>query len=259
MWSHTEFTIWRESLEHASTPQTREQVLGIDAPRRAFSGDVFSLTFGDVDVRNSCSCLSPSELRRAEKFFRRSDAAAFIARRVFLRETLAANLGVSPHDLTLDVSRNGKPRLCGGKHHLWFSQSSTSGRTVVALSRNGELGIDIERLDRPLDYARIANRWFTKQELSRMEQCSSDDAIRLEFMRIWTAREAAAKLTGEGMARALPRHESFVDPMQVVLRDGGLPISIDVSVEPPYLMSVAYLAEPAAFRDIQPAAPWVSR
>jgi 4'-phosphopantetheinyl transferase len=224
-------------------PWTREQVPGIDAPRRPFSGQVFSVTIGDFDFLTSrSSCLSLSELRRAENFRRRPDAAAFIARRVFLRETLAANLGVSPRDLTFDVSRNGKPELRHGKDHLWFSQSATTGRTVVALSRNGEVGIDIERLDRPLDFGLIANRWFTPQEVSRIEQCSSDDTIRLEFIRIWTAREAAAKLTGEGMALALPGHESFVDPMRVALPNGELPIWIDVSVESPYLVSVAWSA-----------------
>jgi phosphopantetheinyl transferase len=221
----------------------REQVPDIEAPMRAFSGHIFNAATGDFDSLTSrSSCLSLSELKRAENYLRRPDAVAFIARRVFLRETLAAKLGVSPYDLTLDVSRNGKPELRHGKDHLWFSQSATTGRTVVALSRNGEVGIDIERLDRPLDFGRIANRWFTPQEVFRIEQCSSDDTMRFEFMRIWTAREAAAKLTGEGMALALPRHESFVDPMRVALRNGGLPKWIDVRIESPYLVSVAWSA-----------------
>jgi 4'-phosphopantetheinyl transferase len=188
------------------------------------------------------SCLSSDELARAENFLRRADAAAFIARRVFLRETLAANLDVAPHDVTLDVSPSGKPELRHGKNPLWFSQSSTAGRTVVALSRNGKVGIDIERLDRLLDFGRMANRWFTEQEITRIERCGSEDTIRREFMGIWTAREAAAKLTGEGMARALPAHESFVDPMRIALPEGGLPIWIEVSVESPYFVSVAWSA-----------------
>ncbi len=224
-------------------PETREPVPGVDPPLRGFSGHVFSITTGDFDSLTSrSSCLSLSELRRAENFLRRPDAAAFIARRVFLRETLAANLGVSPRDVTLDVSPGGKPELRHEKNHFWFSQSATTGRTVLALSREGEVGIDIERLDRPLDYGRIANRWFTQQEVSRIERCSSDDTIRLEFMGIWTAREAAAKLTGEGMALALPRHESFVDPMRIALPEAGLPLWIDVSVESPYFVSVAWSA-----------------
>jgi len=224
-------------------PQNQEPVPGVDPPLRGFSGHVFSMTTPDSDpLTNGSSCLSSDELRRAENFLRRPDAAAFIARRVFLRETLAANLDVSPHDVKLDVSPSGKPELRHGKTRLWFSQSATTGRTVVALSRNGEVGIDIERLDRRLDFGRIANRWFTQLEICRIERCRSEETIRREFMGIWTAREAAAKLTGEGMARALPAHESFVDPMRIALPEGGLPICIDARVDSPYLVSVAWSA-----------------
>jgi len=206
-----------------------------------FSGWVVNASARDFDSLVSRSaCLSASEWTRVGRFHRHQDVTAFIARRVFLREVLATELGVSPQGLSLRLSSNGKPEFPDESSGLWFSQSSTSGLTVVALSREGEVGVDVENLERAVDHEGVARRWFRPHEISRIELCGSDEARRLEFMRTWTAREAAAKVTGEGMAFALSRHELVIDPLRVVSLDEESPSWIETRIDPPHVISVAW-------------------
>ena len=95
------------------------------------------------------------------------------------------------------------------------------------MSQTGAVGVDIEWLERPVDHNGLAGRWFTPRETSWVEQCTSAEDASVRFMRIWTAREAAAKLTGEGMALSLGQHEVCIDPWRVVGLDGAPPISIE--------------------------------
>jgi len=185
-------------------------------------------------------CLSADERRRVSGYRRSSDASAFVARRVFLREVLGAELGVGPRDIPLEIATSGKPGLPGERPEFWYSQSSTAGMTVVAVSRDGEVGIDVESTERSLDFDGLARRWFTRREVSRIKSCTSVSAMRREFMRTWTAREAAAKLTGEGMAHALPRHEVLVDPLRVTQLDGGPPMWVETRNESAHVLSVAW-------------------
>jgi 4'-phosphopantetheinyl transferase len=87
-----------------------------------------------------------------------------------------------------------------------------SGSTSVAIGSDGDVGIDIESLNPTVDFAGIARRWFTPAEKDRLVKCSSAIDERVEFVRIWTAREPATKLTGEGIARTLARHEVLIRP-----------------------------------------------
>jgi 4'-phosphopantetheinyl transferase len=194
---------------------------------------------------NRADCLSPEEMRRARAFHSGVDSRAFQARRVFLRETLGRELGVPAAGVDLTISISGKPAVRSQNIPLWFSQSAVADYTVVAISDEGDVGVDIESSAREFDHFAIARRWFTRSECCRIEADASSGEARLEFLRSWTAREAVAKLTGEGMASAIERYELRAHPMRVVCRDDNRTIEVEVTAFPPLVMAVVWSSKDA--------------
>ena len=90
-------------------------------------------------------------------------------------------------------------RRAGGKPYiegcpLCFSLTHTDGFCAVAVSA-AEVGIDAERTQRRLS-ERMLKRICTAEEL---ERCRTQE----ELIRLWTLKEAAAKLSGRGIAQML--------------------------------------------------------
>lgn len=109
-----------------------------------------------------------------------------------------------------DVERDerGRPSFAGNTG-LDFSISHSGNISVAALidSPSGRVGVDIERIDEKKEdtHKRIADRYFSKEEKIIFE--TSGDP--LEFYKIWTAKEARAKLLGLGLAEILSAERSF--------------------------------------------------
>ena len=113
------------------------------------------------------------------------------------------------------VTDRGKPYFVTGKWH--FSISHTSHHAFCALSER-PVGIDAEELDRNINL-RLADRI-----LSPGERAQFDDAAdkRLALLTFWVLKEAAVKLSGEGL-RGYPNHTDFsLDDPRVRIMDGCL-------------------------------------
>ena len=83
-----------------------------------------------------------------------------------------------------------------------FSISHSQSLSVAALIDSlGRVGVDIERIDEKKEdtHRRIAKRYFSDEERQRL--ASSPTPI--EFFKIWTAKEARAKLSGNGLAEII--------------------------------------------------------
>lgn len=118
--------------------------------------------------------------------------------RALARGLLEHATGVEAAAWTFDTGAGGKPWVRSDRHGIGppFSISHSGEWVAVAVTGRGSLGIDMERHrgDRPLDA--LAAYAFGPGE--RREAGASVAA----FYRIWTLREAMAKSTGEGLARA---------------------------------------------------------
>lgn len=110
-------------------------------------------------------------------------------------------------------TERGKPYFADEKWH--FSISHTKKHAFCALS-DKPLGIDAEEKDRKIDL-RLAEKI-----LSPMEKAQFDSAPdkRLALLRFWVLKEAAAKLSGEGL-RGYPSHTAFsLDDPRVMEMNG---------------------------------------
>lgn len=120
-----------------------------------------------------------------------------------LRRLLAPTLGLAAEALPFRREDKGRPWL---DHPLAadFNLSDTDGGRLVAITRDARVGVDLERLDRQPPVLRLARRWFSANEAEALSALP-EDAARLAFLRLWTAKEASCKATGTGIYGYLPQ------------------------------------------------------
>ena len=99
------------------------------------------------------------------------------------------------------VEERGKPYFAEGNVH--FSISHTKRRAFCVLAERA-VGIDAEELDRRVHPA-LAGKILSPGELAQYETATDQNRALLTF---WVLKEAAAKLSGEGL-RGYPRDTDF--------------------------------------------------
>ncbi|MER3546158.1 MAG: 4-phosphopantetheinyl transferase [Rhodanobacteraceae bacterium] len=123
-----------------------------------------------------------------------------------LRALLADYLNVDAASLTLREDAHGKPRLLGqDARDLQFNWSHSGGFAVVAITRDLEVGVDIEQA-RTLRALELSRRFFSVEEAEALARC--DEAVcEQSFLQLWCAKEAVLKALGRGLAFGLRRVE----------------------------------------------------
>ena len=113
------------------------------------------------------------------------------------------------------ITERGKPYFPDSPWH--FSISHTKGHVFCALTKC-PVGIDAEEIDRHIDL-RLANKILSPGERAEFDAASDKRRALLTF---WVLKEAAVKLTGQGL-RGYPNDTAFSlsDP-RVTQRDGCL-------------------------------------
>ena len=101
------------------------------------------------------------------------------------------------------VADRGKPYFVTGNLH--FSISHTKNHVFCALS-DRPVGLDAEEMDRDVNL-RLAEKILSESERVRWEAAADKRAA---LLRLWVLKEAAAKLSGEGL-KGYPNGTDF-DP-----------------------------------------------
>ena len=128
---------------------------------------------------------------------RQARVRAFGDSRSALR-TLAAGLllydifGERARTAHFERGKRGKPHLADNSP---FNISHAGDFAVLALSRQ-TVGVDLEHI-RPLDWQRIALRFFHPEERAYLAQSTEPER---DFFRIWTLKESYLKALGHGFS-----------------------------------------------------------
>jgi len=145
--------------------------------------------------------LSTPEQERASRFRFDRDAKRFVASRAILRLILSRYLDINPRDLEFSYGPNGKPALQTEAYDLRFSLSHSDEVLLCAVSRDVDLGLDIERIRQPIDADSIAERAFSPAVSARIQSLSGLAKVEA-FYSSWVLHEAFVKATGAGLANA---------------------------------------------------------
>ncbi len=162
--------------------------------------------------------LSWAEKLRYDQYHPKA-ARLFLISRVLVKTILADKLGISPHHVNIQLHPNGKPFVQGSKA-VYFNLTHSADVIILAVTEEGEIGVDIEQVDREFEWMRVDSvlapieiEWIKENKLT------DPFSVYPRFFQIWTLKEAYIKCTGEGMSRhlkklnfhVLPEHIQFLD------------------------------------------------
>ncbi|MBS0231922.1 MAG: 4'-phosphopantetheinyl transferase superfamily protein [Proteobacteria bacterium] len=133
------------------------------------------------------------------------------ALRIALSEAVEGT--IEPHAWRFGRTEMGKPVLENGPETLSFSCSHTEAASIIAISKNGEIGIDIEASAFPATEQWLADT-FTPSERKAINALPISERSQA-VSRLWTLKEAYLKMLGTGIADALvvafdPRNNRLV-------------------------------------------------
>lgn len=142
------------------------------------------------------SALSEDDLAKVPFFEFEKVRDSYIISQGALRILLSGYLEISSNLLKIGRRRKGKPYSIDDPG-LYFNISNSDKLAVFAFSRDGEVGIDIEKV-RPLpDLDDMIKMNFTDSEIRFINTKPEEKISR--FFRFWTVKESYLKAIGEGM------------------------------------------------------------
>jgi len=201
--------------------------------------------------------LSAAERRRADSFHFERDRNRFIAGHGTLRAILSQYLLEDPLDLVFEQGRKGKPAL--SERFEWsqvhFNLTHCDDLALLAVARDREIGIDVERIRALDDLSEVASICCSPRERAELWALPEEERA-AAFLRLWTRKEAWLKATGEGICESLGEVEvSFRAgdfPRIVMLPAGGKTDAKEWSVREltPAPGFVGAIALPGAIHDI---------
>ena len=149
------------------------------------------------------AALSDAERTRAGRYFRHEDAVRSAGTRAALRDVLGAALGVAPNRIAIVVDASGRPSLDPAhRTSLDFNVSHAGDHALIAWAAAARVGVDIECCDRPTDWRALTSEVCAPAEAAYLD--SLPPAARADaFMRVWSAKEALLKATGDGLKVAM--------------------------------------------------------
>lgn len=201
--------------------------------------------------------LTDDELDRANRFSFEIDRERFIAARGTLRSILSRYLTIDPSHLRFSYNEYGKPFLAPEfrSYLLNFNLSHSGNVAMYAMTRNREIGIDVERVRSDVEYEEIAKRFFSVDEVAILGTIPTEKKLEA-FFTCWTRKEAYIKAHGQGLSLPLDSFEVSLapgePPMLLMTRDEpeehSLWTFLDLRPGPVYVGALAVKGTGCRFR-----------
>lgn len=163
------------------------------------------------------SALTKEELNHASRFRSQTAQQRFITRRTVLRDLLGWYLGIAPRTVPLQIDARGKPFLPIGPT-LRFNASEADGLVALAFRVRGEIGIDVETIQRGISMERLAATFLTSGEMADLNRVETEERNGV-LLQAWTRKEAFLKGVGSGLRGSPNRIETGLQGSWRLVRD----------------------------------------
>jgi 4'-phosphopantetheinyl transferase len=160
-----------------------------------------TITAEDAHYQSHWRILDAAEQARAGKFKSDLLRKRYVEVHGRLRNILAKTLNELPEKISIKIADHGKPYLADTPE-LAFNLSHSANAMVIALSRDCQLGVDVEGCKPRTSMAALVDKCFAEEEIAYWNQLPEAQKT-LEFYRIWTRKEAFVKATGHGIGLGL--------------------------------------------------------
>ena len=163
---------------------------------------VFKTQFSEfsVSLEKLSATLGLNEQKRLQGIRSTTAKTRFVISRGVVRHLLSRVLCLPPQKIVIDIGSHGKPALSFPPSSPWrFNLSHSGDVLLVAISRNLEMGIDVERV-RPLkNREALVSRYFCRDEIIQLNKIPLHQRDEV-FFQLWTKKEACLKMTGQGIS-----------------------------------------------------------
>lgn len=195
--------------------------------------------YSDNQFAFFCNILTKEENERVISFQSLTSRKQFILGHYLIRKVLASIIGIAPETLRFGTTVNHKPVLINNPLPVHFNISHSGDLVLLGFSKNQELGVDIEKINRSFEYLDFSSKHFSHAEL---EMLKKDRGNPIEnFFLVWTRKEAWLKLTGEGIHDDLQEIEVSAENS----KNTNNQICITSSFFQDYVFSLAYKEQAA--------------
>jgi len=190
-------TAWRS----ATNPPRARPLLGRREVRIFYR---FTDGAADGDRAAAYGLLSGHERARYRQLLFEEDRVSFLFAHALLRTALSRVAAAAPGQWRFRPRGRGRPELAGPptRPRLRFSLSHTTGLVACAVTREREVGVDVERIGPWADSAALAERHFSPSERRVLAALPPRDA-HAHFFSLWTLKEAYLKARGVGLGLPL--------------------------------------------------------
>ena len=150
--------------------------------------------------------LSSDEKQRAEKLKVELKKKQFILTRAFLRKILSNCVDKPIEEFIFEYGKQGKPYIKDKINNkaIEFNISHSELHILIAITLENNIGVDIEKVNKNIDFEGLSKRFFSKKESEYLNSLESDKKLDA-FYNIWTRKEAFIKATGKGIAYGLDK------------------------------------------------------
>ena len=148
----------------------------------------------DYEYDKYSRLLSKEELVKINRLKNKQSRLKSVVARSGLRILSGVYLNKDPKKIIFKKLHNGKPII--DSHKFYFNLSHSLNWIVWAFSISGKVGVDLEFIRDNVAYEKIADRYFHRCEIQKMNQ--SNDPKRL-FFDLWAAKESLVKASGKGV------------------------------------------------------------
>jgi 4'-phosphopantetheinyl transferase len=154
--------------------------------------------------RDLSALLAPVEAARAARFATRDERRNYVISHGALRLILSEFTGRHSHAIHIATTARGMPYVVGTGPH--FSLSHGGGLALVAVTSEGPIGVDVERVRPDLRLDTFARPLVPRPDVVRIDALAPEERSRAWFQ-AWTRLEAVAKASGKGLS-----DDSVADP-----------------------------------------------
>ena len=182
---------------------------------RAGHVDLWRVSLDDhvADLSARRAVLTSQEAARADRFAFPENRDLYVLTRGRLRTLLGGFLDVAPRSVRLRLGERGKPEL-DGPHRaagVWFNVAHSGRLGCIAITTEGPVGVDVERIRPDVATSGLAERFFSAPEVAALRRLSAPAQERA-FFECWTRKEAYIKALGTGLAERLDRFAVSLGP-----------------------------------------------
>jgi 4'-phosphopantetheinyl transferase len=156
--------------------------------------------------------LNEAERARLERFAFDYLKLEYLVTRALCRTTLSHYASVAPTDWRFRLNQYGRPEIDmpGWQTNLRFNLSNARSLVSCVVTRDVDVGVDVEELDRRSETVAIADHYFSPSEVEALRELPLPQQ-RQRFFEYWTLKESYIKARGMGLSIPLEQFSFHLD------------------------------------------------